>query len=202
MTSKNMDECKIRTLLETIWQHAMLDNNYEILYAMASNGTVNVNHTGANRKTALMYACRSGVIRLVNLLCTAPGIQINHRDNNGDTALHAAVCMRFPATPDLQLDVLAKLLQHTDINIHLRNKQLYTPLEMACTAQKPHVVSMLYTRYVFDALLNHAGVIKPVCHVICGYVECSRADTCAIMHAEWTKRRQCSATNVTQEMTI
>lgn len=95
------------------------------------------NASWASNMNLLQYAARHGKQAIVELLASAPGINVNAVDVAGNTALHLAV---FGG----HLGVVEFLVVKTPgTNVNARNHMRQTPLHLATHTRNAHIVEVL-----------------------------------------------------------
>ena len=113
----------------------------EVGKALANGADVN-ERDEIFKKTSLMEAVKDAKEPLVSLLLQQPGIQVNAKDNGGQTALHyAAFCSGTKGRKVIRL-----LLNFPSIDTMIRDCGGDTPL-MIATKYKSFCLSFIETRY-------------------------------------------------------
>jgi ankyrin repeat protein len=111
-------------------------NHQAVRHLLCIQG-INVNYEGMNT-TPLTGASSKGHAQTVVLLLRAPWIDVNFRDDEGDTAL-------IVASGKGHLRVVCLLLAAPGIDVNLTDGDDQTALRRAASAGHMHVVSMLLT---------------------------------------------------------
>jgi len=122
------------------------DNNFLIQYLL-KNGA-NINQTGFNGKTPLMYASDAATI---TFLAKQSGLNINQQDASGNTALLRAIQHYFPEVSDRdqEISVIQALLDN-GANPTIANNTGDTPLKAAQATGDQEVINIIQT--AIDAL--------------------------------------------------
>ena len=90
-----------------------------------------------------MLAAINGKTEIVKLLLTRPDIDINAKDNNGDTPLMLAAI-------NGKTEIVKLLLTRPDIDINAKDNNGDTPLMLAAINGKPKIVELLLARRDID----------------------------------------------------
>ena len=115
------------------WIHALEQRDLNsIQHLLVSD--IDVNKTGSDGKTALMFASRAGQADLVNALLMA-GAQVNVRNRNGGTALMYAATLEATQIPNA-------LLRHGAL-LDVQADNGWTPLMVACVKGNLEVIKLL-----------------------------------------------------------
>lgn len=86
-------------------------------------------------RTALIFAVENNRVEVVKVLI-ASGANVNHPDANQWTALHAVAKCGFT-------EILSELLKCKNVNIHCKNNQQLTPLDVALALDTTQVIDIL-----------------------------------------------------------
>ncbi|ORX44704.1 ankyrin [Piromyces finnis] len=92
----------------------------------------NINNVNNDNENALIIACKSGNLEIIDLLLSR-SIDFNHINNNGDSALSLACKLQ-------NLDIVNKLLSIKGINIDTVNNEGNTPFLIACKDNNTKII--------------------------------------------------------------
>ncbi len=121
--------------------YAIKSDNTFLMQYLLKNGA-NINQTGFNGKTPLMYAHNAETI---TFLTKQPGLNINQQDASGNTALLRAIQNYFPEdieNRDQDIAVIQTLLEHK-ANPIIANDNGDTPLKAAQATGDQEVIDII-----------------------------------------------------------
>ncbi|MEW6527856.1 MAG: ankyrin repeat domain-containing protein [Spirochaetota bacterium] len=121
---------------------AVSDGNYELVKYLINEKKINVNEVLDNGFNALMWYMVSikHVEELKNnniiILLLNKGININHKDNKGFTALHIGALLNS------EKEIMQILLNH-GADVHIKNNKGKTPLDIAIERGNTDIINLL-----------------------------------------------------------
>ena len=121
----------------------------EILQAIISSHSIDVNVVNQKNVTALMIACGKGNEEAINVLLNA-GADPHIANDYGDTCLHAAV------EGNCSKDVLQKILSHGS-GVNTTNKKNVTALMIACGKRNEEAINVLLNSGADPLIANDYG---------------------------------------------
>jgi ankyrin repeat protein len=107
------------------------DSDITVLTYLLSQKNINVNMKGKRGNTLLHIACKYikyFPLEVFKLLIETHGFDVNEYDNNNDTPLHFI----HLNSDDADVNVLAYLINHKNVNVHTKNRNGHTLLHLAC----------------------------------------------------------------------
>ncbi|CAO3631650.1 unnamed protein product [Cunninghamella echinulata] len=118
----------------------------EIHGATDTKGDFDITYTDDNGDTALHYCTKNGALNCLELLVRVGGIQINIKNNLGNTPLHYAV--QYADDVDLALEMVSVLLDN-GADPRLKNKDHVTSLALVDETNED-MKDLLSTVLVYD----------------------------------------------------
>jgi ankyrin repeat protein len=129
----------------TLLTHAASEGHAEICQMLLDKGA-DVNQRSAGMVfasgyssvgiTPLIYACRNGHLKVVNVFLAVDGIDVNQRKDNGATALHSS-------SINGHFQAVEMLLAVDGIQVNQADNDGWTPLYVACQEGHSKIVKML-----------------------------------------------------------
>ena len=135
---------------DSLWTRAFKTVHVENMkYLLSIDPDIDVNEQDSEtRRTPMIYAAIQSNINAMKLLLNQPQIDVNHRDNDGCSALFYAVANEHLQMSQLLVDAGA------DINIHCYSSG-ETPLIMATKTRNKLMMKHLIESNVTEANMNH-----------------------------------------------
>ncbi|KAG4106115.1 ankyrin repeat-containing domain protein [Neocallimastix lanati (nom. inval.)] len=145
--------------------------NIQLVKAILDFPNVNINLLNSENKTALVYSIEKNMIKVTELLLQQNNIIVNTIDINGDTPLTSFI----KVNPEENMVHLKTLLKTKKFNVNIVDKNLRSPLILACDKNYPLAVKYLLkvkdidfnlqdkyknTALIFAAINGNAEIIK------------------------------------------
>ncbi|KAK7093326.1 E3 ubiquitin-protein ligase MIB2-like isoform X2 [Littorina saxatilis] len=99
--------------------------------------------------TYMHYAAAFGLVRAIRAFA-AYGVDVNVKDDYGDTALHVAI-------EKFKVESVAALVQLDNIDLHLTNKRDFSALHLACLRGNPYALQCILERDTSEVNDLHHG---------------------------------------------
>ena len=111
-------------------------------------------------RTPLHYAVTFGQVNSVAFLLRRKEVDVNDRNHNGETALHAIASSNFSSTSEeTEVTILKQLLQVPNIDVNVVNNEGMTALHYSCQkAHLPIVKELLDTEVVDHGKTSYEGL--------------------------------------------
>ena len=148
--------------------HVSKEDNYTALLIAAGNQdiktlelllaaeSIDVNKTGFDGKTALIWVSEKGHVDSMSILLQHPKININVQDKHGYTSLMWAADMQhFPA--------VVELLKRPEVDVKLKDVDGHTALTWACDKGQEDIVRALLKREEIDVNVMSQGMTPLIC---------------------------------------
>jgi len=148
--------------------------NLKLIKSILEIPNIDINLCNSDNKTALMYTIEKNEPKAMTLLLQQKGIMVNTVDNLGDTPLTAYIKMNAK----LKMDSLKTILKCKEIDINIPDKDLRTPLIVACEKNVEQAVKQILkmknvdinkqdkyknTALVFSAINRNYNIMKMLC---------------------------------------
>ncbi|KAI8064771.1 ankyrin repeat-containing domain protein [Gongronella butleri] len=132
---------------------ACQDDQDEWLDALLAKADFSIGYTDTNGNSALHYAAQNGSLTCLEMLVRIPGLAINGKNKEGNTALHAAVL--YPEDRVVALDMVNVLLD-AGANPRVENKQGESPLSLVDDVNEEDMKDLLQSAAIDGALSDNA----------------------------------------------
>lgn len=123
-------------------------NNPAAMKELLENEPEIINEVNAKNENALIIATKINKIKAVEILLER-GINVNHQDSLGNTALHYAL--------DIQSPPLIRLLMTKKPDVHLKNNEGKSPMDLATEINETET-----NRELLTMLSNPSGNLKTI----------------------------------------